>query len=727
MRRESKGGLFSIKYSLKVARAVGYGKSWKSVHSKNTCKTCAYGMGGQHGGMTNESGTRLEVCKKSIQAQLTDIQDEIPQEVFAKRSIEELADMPPLELEQLGRLNCPLYKGKGDTHYSPISWDDSFSIASERLKAVDPHRSFFYSSGRSSNEAAFLLQLFTRVYGTNNINNCSYYCHQASGVGLNNTIGSGTATIEVADLKKADLIFVIGANPSSNHPRFLTELMHCRRRGGSVIIINPVKEPGLLKFSIPSDLRSMLSGGSDIASMYVQPHIGSDVALMQGIGKAIVESQSGVASAYIAAHTTGFDVYKAELAKRSWTELEQACQVSKQTMKEIARCYSESTNTVFAWCMGITHHKNGVDNVEEIVNLSLLRGMIGKRGAGLLPLRGHSNVQGIGSMGVTPVLKEQILENLEAHLGITVPLETGMDTMACMHAASNGGIDAALLLGGNLYGSNPNSTFAADALNKIPFKIFINTTINQSHVFGVDGEVMVFPCSARDEERQKTTQESMFNFVRMSDGGIVRLNNVKSEVDIISELAERICGTNPLDFSTFKSHSNIRSAISSVIPGFESLSKIDETGKEFQIPGRTLQDPEFPTANKKSEFTIHPLPNSKSRAGENNYSLMTVRSEGQFNTIIYEDRDLFRDQTERWVVLMNEEDMKQSALVPDTLVDINSDTGVMEAVKVRPFDIARGCLLTYFPEANVLSSTEVDPRSKTPAFKSISVTLVIRN
>jgi len=723
MTKESKGGLSSIVYSLKVGRVVGYRNSWRSMRSKNTCKTCAYGMGGQHGGMTNEAGTYLEICKKSIQAQLTDIQDEIPREVFAQKSIGELAGMPPLKLERLGRLNYPVYKKNGESHYSPISWEEALETASEHFKAASPNRTFFYSSGRSSNEAAFLLQIFARVYGTNNINSCSYYCHQASGVGLTNTIGSGTATIEVEDLKKADLIFVIGANPSSNHPRFLTELMHCRRRGGNVVVINPVKEPGLLRFSIPSDVRSMLGGGSDIASMYVQPRIGGDVALLQGIGKALLEVKSRTDEGYIAAHTTGFDVYADWLKSLSWAEIEAGSQVSVEKIQEIALRYSESTNTVFAWSMGITHHRNGVDNVEEIVNLALLRGMVGKPGSGLLPLRGHSNVQGIGSMGVTPALKEQVLQNLEQQLGIVVPAEKGMDTMACMTAASNGEIDAALLLGGNLYGSNPNSAFASDALNKIPFKLFINTTINQSHVFGVGGEVMVLPCAARDEEKQKTTQESMFNFVRMSDGGIVRLNNVKSEVDIISELAERICGASPLDFSTFKSHANIRSAISAVIPGFESLSKLDNTGKEFQISGRTFHDPGFPTANKKAKFTVHPIPKANRRDGENVYSLMSVRSEGQFNTIIYEDKDLFRDQTERWIVLMNQEDMKSSGIVADTLVDIKSDTGVMEAVKVRPFDIARGCLLSYFPEANVLSSTEVDVRSKTPAFKSIPVTL----
>ncbi|MBL4754676.1 MAG: FdhF/YdeP family oxidoreductase [Flavobacteriales bacterium] len=716
-----------MKYSLKVAGTVGYRKFWRSLRSKNTCKTCAYGMGGQRGGMTNEAGTFFEVCKKSIQAQLTDIQDEIPKTVFVEKSLADLKAMSPLELERLGRLNYPLRKHKGDTHYLPISWDEAFISIASRFKEADPARTFFYSSGRSSNEAAFLLQIFARVYGTNNINNCSYYCHQASGVGLTNTIGSGTATIEVEDLKKADLIFVIGANPSSNHPRFLTELMHCRRRGGKVVVINPVKEPGLVRFSIPSDISSMLSGGSEIASMYVQPRIGGDLALLQGVGKALLEKGEPVAKDFIKQHTNAFKSYVGYLESLTWKEIVQRCQVSEERVRAIASVYAESKNAVFAWCMGITHHTNGVDAVEEIVNVALLRGMVGKSGAGLLPLRGHSNVQGIGSMGVTPALKDQVMKNLEDHLGVVVPNQKGMDTMACMNAAHEGSIDAALLLGGNLYGSNPNSAYAASALNKIPFKLFISTTLNQSHVFGVDEEVVVLPCAARDEEEQKTTQESMFNFVRMSDGGIVRLNNVKSEVEIISDIAKRVCTNATLDFSAFKRHSNIRSAIAAVIPGFEALEKLDDLGDEFQVSGRVLHEARFSTSDKRALFTVHDIRKQSPQIEQPGYSLMTVRSEGQFNTIIYEDKDLFRDQTERWVVLMNEKDMAETGIAADALVDIKSDTGVMKSVKARPFNIARGCLLSYFPEANVLASTEVDERSRTPGFKSIQVTLTICN
>jgi len=531
----------------------------------------------------------------------------------------------------------------------------------------------------------------------------------------------------VEDLKKADLIFVIGANPSSNHPRFLTELMHCRRRGGKVIIVNPVVEPGLVRFSIPSDIKSMLTGGSEIASIYVQPKIGGDLALLTGIGKALSERGESMDQAFIERHTSGFEGYVAHLGSTSWPELEDGSQVPRQVMEELGKIYSESKNTVFAWCMGITHHKNGVDNVEEIVNLSLLRGMIGKPGAGLLPLRGHSNVQGIGSMGVTPVLKETVLKKLEEQLGIVVPNEKGMDTMACINAANAGEIDAALLLGGNLYGSNPNSKYAEHALGNIRFKVFINTTLNQSHVYGVEDEVVILPCCARDEEKQSTTQESMFNFVRISDGGIVRLNNVRSEIDIISDMAEGVCGNAAIDFGQFREHSNIRTAIAKVIPGFEPLAAVGGSGEEFQITGRTFHAPGFPTSDKRAKFTVHELPNGKAKETEYAYTLMTVRSEGQFNTIIYEEQDLFRDQTERWIVLMNEKDMEDSGIGENDLVDLRSKTGIMEAVKAKPFNIARGCLMSYFPEANALTSTEVDARSKTPAFKSVDVEVIPRN
>ncbi|PCJ81125.1 MAG: histidine kinase [Flavobacteriales bacterium] len=720
MKKKSVAGLSSIKYTIQAANQVGYGKLYKALKSKNTCKTCAYGMGGQKGGMRNEAGEHLQFCKKSVQAQLSDIQPEIPLSLFKENSIEELKKLSGRELEQLGRFNYPLYKKEGDKHYSPINWDEALSKIINKLKETDPNRTFFYSSGRSSNEAAFILQLFVRLYGTNNINNCSYYCHQASGVGLNATIGSGTATIELSDLKNSDLIFVIGANPSSNHPRFVTELMHCRRRKGEVIVINPAKEQGLVKFTVPSDVKSMLSGGSEIASEYIQPNIGGDIALLKGISKAL--SKDAINHEFIANHTSGFDEYWKDIQKTSWEEITENSGVSKEQIERVAAIYAKAQNVVFAWAMGITHHKYGVENVESIVNLALLRGMVGQKNAGLLPLRGHSNVQGIGSMGVAPALKEKVFQNIENHLGVKMPVTSGWDTMSCMEAATEGKVDAAFLLGGNLYGSNPDSNFSKKALDNIPFKIFVNTTMNKGHLHGVEGETIILPCAARDEEKQSTTQESMFNFVRMSDGGIVRLNNVRSEVDIICDMAVAILGETPLRFSEFKNHQNIRKAIAATIPGFEKMDEMDETKEEFQINRRTYHQPEFATPDKKAKFTVVIIPENTTQNGQ--FKMMSVRSEGQFNTIVYEEKDEWRGQTERWVVLMNPKDISRLGLQQNDKVTLKSKSGKMKGVKAREFDITIGNVLGYFPENNVLVSTEIDSRSRTPGFKSTIIEII---
>jgi len=716
------GGFSSIKYSLNVAKEVGVLPLYKTLSSKNTCKTCALGMGGQKGGMHNEAGDFPEVCKKSIQAQLTDIQPEIPPSLFQQKSIEELKKIPPFLLERLGRLNHPLYKKKGDTHFSTISWEDAMQKIISGIKGTKPERSFFYSSGRSSNETAFLLQLFVRMYGTNNINNCSYFCHQASGVGMASTLGTGTATIGLDDLHHADMIFVIGANPASNHPRYLKELIKCNRRGGEVIVINPLKEPGLERFAIPSDTRSMLTaGGSKVATQYIQPNIGGDIALLKGIAKYVIES-GAVDDHFTTSFTNNFEEFKQDILNTSWENITTNSGINKEEIIRIAQLYCQAKNVIFSWAMGITHHDHGVDNVEAIVNLALLRGMAGRKGAGLLPLRGHSNVQGIGSMGVAPELKEKVFKNIESKLGIQLPATPGMDTLACINASLAGAIDTALFVGGNLYASSPDSPFAEKALGAIPFKVFMTTTLNQGHLFGTEGEVIILPVAARDEEKQSTTQESMFNFVRLSDGGIVRLNNVKSETDIICDIALGVLGEEKIKFSEFKKHNNIRKAIAAVIPGFDSLENIGETKEEFEIKGRVLKNPEFPTPNKKANFRVVAIP--KLKGEKNEFRLMTNRSEGQFNSIIYEEKDLFRGQTERWIVLMNKEDIARLGLKENDKVTIENSTGKMVGVKVKAYDISRGSLMAYYPEANVLIPATADKRSKTPSFKSVAVKII---
>lgn len=721
------GGARKILYTLQTVRRMGLLNSAKALNSHNACKACALGMGGQRGGMTDEQGEFPSVCNKSIQAQSTDIQPPIPPEVF-QHSLADFRELSGHQLEHLGRLNTPLYKSAASDHYQPIDWERALDITANGFAAVSPQRSFFYSSGRSSNEAGFVLQLLARLYGTNNVNNCSYYCHQATGVGLGNSIGTGTATVELEDLDGCDLIFVIGANPASNHPRFIYKLRACAERGGQVVVINPAKEPGLVRFALPKSARSLIAGGSQIATEYLQPNIGSDLALFTGLAKALLEAET-VDRAFISAYTDDFAAYSAHLNAIAWQDIVVQCGIPQSEIERIAELYGRAQHAVFAWGMGITHHRHGVENVEAIANLALLRGMLGRPHAGLLPLRGHSNVQGIGTIGVKPVLPEDVLTRMEAAFGFSFPQGKGMDTLACLEAAAEGAIDAALMMGGNLYEATPHSAWAEEALYRIPFKVYLTTTLNRGHFHGHDGgETLILPVTARDEEWQPTTQESMFNYVRLSDGGITRLDNVRPEVAILCDIATRLLVDSPVDFTAFKSHRRIREAIAATVPGLEALKDIDVAKQEFHIHGRILHTPVFNTPSGRARFVPHCLESTPSESrSPYPFMLASVRSEGQFNSIIYEEKDSYRGTTDRRTILMNSDDMVRLGLSPGDRTVVRSAHGEMADVRVQPFGLPTGNVLAYYPEANVLIGTERDPRSKTPAFKSVPVTVLGRD
>jgi molybdopterin-dependent oxidoreductase alpha subunit len=715
----SGGGWAAIRYTLRMANRVGWRRLWRAMTTRNACKTCALGMGGQAGGMRNEAGHWPEVCKKSLQAMVADMQEGLRPEFFRRYSIAQLRTLSPRELEWCGRLTEPLHAGPADAHYRVIPWDDALGRLAEQLRRTSPLESFFYASGRSSNEAGFLLQLFARLYGTNYVNNCSYYCHQASGVGLTRSLGTGTATVTLDDVENADLFVLIGGNPASNHPRLMRSLMTIRRRGGHVIVVNPVKEVGLVNFSVPSDLRSLLFG-SKIASLYVQPHIGGDIALLTGVAKALLERKA-VDAAFIAEATEGFEAYANGVRATSWDEIERGSGVGRAQVEPVADLYAAAKSAVFGWTMGITHHEHGVANVQSIVNLALLRGMAGRPKAGLLPIRGHSNVQGIGSVGVTPTLKEAIFHKLEARLGVKLPTTPGRDTMACLRAAESGEMRAALCLGGNLFGSNPDAKFATRALAKLELIAYLNTTLNTGHAWGRGRETLILPVLARDEEPGATTQESMFNFVRLSDGGPARLQGPRAEIDPIASLGQLVFGPSaPVDWEALRDHCRVRRLIAEVVPGFEKLGDIDRTREEFHIPGRIFHAPRFATPSGKAQFAAHPLPPPRP---EGELRLMTVRSEGQFNTVVYEEEDIYRGQERRDVILLNPADIERLGLRPDQRVTVRSAAGEMPHILVRPFDIRAGNALMYFPEANILVPTTTDPDSKTPAFKSVVITL----
>jgi len=741
---KSGGGWPAVWYTWRKARqAGGILKLWKAMRSKNACKTCALGMGGQRGGMVNELGHFPEVCKKSLQAMVADMQGAIRSDFWKKYSVRDLQQLSPRELEACGRLVEPVVYTRDTGRYTPISWDDAIGRIVTKLRGTPADETFWYFSGRSSNEAGFLLQLFARLYGTNNVNNCSFYCHQASGVGLASVTGSGTATIELEDLEHADLVFVIGGNPASNHPRLMRTLLHVRRRGGEVIAINPLVETGLVRFSVPSDAKSLLFG-SKIASLYVQPHIGGDLALLTGIAKRIVEMGAHDES-FLNNHCQGWPELKSQLAEVSWDEIIAKSGVTQAELHEMAKRYAAAKNVVFSWTMGITHHAHGVKNVQAICNLALLRGMAGRPGCGLMPIRGHSNVQGIGSVGVMPKLKDAIFDRLQNHFGVELPTTPGRDTMACMDGATTGELKVGFCLGGNLYGSNPDSTYAEKSLNNLDQLVYLSTTLNTGHAYGLARETIILPVSARDEEPEPTTQESMFNFIRMSDGGPKRHVGTRSEIEIIASIADGVfasnvatggspvanaageppAATSPFDWNSMRSPAQIRLAIARIIPGFEKLAEIDKSKQEFQINGRTFHTPQFATPDGRARLHTHDLP-VLAGTGPDEIRLMTIRSEGQFNTVVYEDEDVYRGIDRRDVILLHSDDLRRFGVKDTDLVSIHGPAGSMHNIRATAFDKLRpGNAAMYYPECNVLVSRELDPQSKTPAFKGVIVRVEI--
>jgi molybdopterin-dependent oxidoreductase alpha subunit len=733
----SGGGWPAIWYTLRKGReAGGIWKLWKAMRSKNACKTCALGMGGQRGGMVNEQGHFPEVCKKSLQAMVADMQGAISPEFWQEYSTDDLKQLTPRELENCGRLTQPLLYTPELRRYQPISWEHAYERIVGKLRQITPDESFWYFSGRSSNEAGFLLQLFARLYGTNNVNNCSFYCHQASGVGLASSTGSGTATIMLEDLDHADMVFVIGGNPASNHPRLMRTLMEVRRRGGEVIVINPIVETGLVNFKVPSDVRSLFFG-TKIASLYIQPHIGGDLALLTGVAKRIVELNAHDSS-FLTDHCIHWPELSENLSNATWDEIISKSGVAYEQIDEIARRYAKAKNVVFSWTMGITHHAHGVQNVQAIANLGLMRGMVGRPGAGLLPIRGHSNVQGIGSVGVTPKLKDILFDRLQSLFGVSLPITVGLDTMGCIESAARGELKFGFCLGGNLYGSNPDASFAQSALENLDTLVYLSTTLNTGHAFGLARETIILPVLARDEEPQATTQESMFNLVRLSDGGPRRHAGPKSEVEVIGAIAHQLAvgepasagvrsgvpnGLSTIDWKSMRNTGRIRESIAAIVPGFENIKDIDRTKEEFQIGGRIFHEPKFATSDGKAVLHTHTMPDLHGTAlGE--LRMMTIRSEGQFNTVVYEDYDLYRGVEDRRVILMHPEDIELHGLEENALITVYGPAGSMPKVRVHRFpQIKAGNAAMYYPECNVLVSRRLDPDSKTPAFKCVVVIL----
>ena len=726
------GGLPIIQYWAQKTLSPQGPQIWKTLLHKSACLSCAWGTGGQNGGFINELEEPLQRCMKSVQAIASELQPGLSDHFFARHTIAELQALTSREADRLGRLSFPVIRRAGADHYERISWEEIYQLTTAAF-SLPPERVASYSSGRSSNEAAYLLQLMVRALGSNNLADCSDLCHAPSTVSLNKVFGTGTSMVSLESLRQADCVVLVGSNAPANHPRLMNELIELRDRGGKVIAINPVKEVGLVKFGSPAHPLRLVQG-EDIASLFLQPIPGSDLALFVGIQKVLLE-RGWVQYDYLKAHTENWQGVIDQVTATDWDTIVATCGLSRSEIIAAAEMIHSSKNVVFAWAMGITHQANSVDNIFSIANTALMTGNVGKPGAGMMPIRGHSNVQGFGSMGVTAHLKDSIREALETLLGKSLKREPGYDARALIEASDRGEVDTLLCLGGNLYAANPDLAQAKRALGNIDTIIYLATKPNQGHFHGLARQnTIIVPVYARFENPHKTTVESGNNFVRLNSPGKTHLKeaDLVSEIDFLAELAHRLHGDQPIDWRRLHDPRYVRQLIAQTIPGYEKIGEIDDTNAEFTIGGRIFLEPKFPTPSGKAEMQPTPLPNLTLPTLQDFglsavphpalvLALITGRSYGQHNTVVYKEADEYRGMPHRQCILMNPIDAQQAGFAQHQRVSVRGDAGQLDSIEIIFGEVRSGAALMFYPEANVLMKARIEPRAGTPAYKRVPV------
>ncbi len=729
------GGISLVKYWAEKTLSPQGKKLWETLNHKSACLSCAWGTGGQKGGFTNETGESLQRCAKSVEAISAELQPPIKSHFFEKYTISELQKLTSLECDRLGRLSYPLILRQGTNYYERISWQEVYDIA-EKAFSKKPDYIASYSSGRSSNEAAYLLQLMMRSMGSNNLADCSDLCHAPSTIGLKKVFGSGTSMVSLESLKYSDCVVLIGSNAPANHPRLMNELIKLRDRGGKVIIINPQIEIGLLKFASPAfPIKSLLKGGSSISTIYLQLIPGSDTALLIGIQKSLIQ-QDLIKLDYLKYYTEGWEKVIETAKNTPWQTICDACGLSQEEIEEAAYLIGKSQKVVFAWAMGITQQKNGVDNVQAIANTALITGNAGKLGAGTMPIRGHSNVQGFGSMGVSVKPNQKLQEALSRMFGISVDTSKGYRARHLIDAAEAGKIDTLFCLGGNLYGANPDLNQAKLAFSKIETIFYVATKPNLGHFHGLAKEnTIILPVFTRFENPHKTTTESGNNFVRLNDEGKSHITPDKgeliSEVELITEIAHRCLGEKPVNWPKLQETEYVRELIAKTIPGYGKIGEIDKTKAEFTIQGRIFTQPKFSTPSGKAQMSVTPLPDlsmpdlASFGIQETAKGIVVIlgsgRSYGQHNTVVYNQADKYRGMPHRYCILMNYRDVNKAGLQEHQRVTVKGDAGSLENVEIICGGMREGTAFMFYPESNVLFSANIDPKSGTPAYKRIPV------
>jgi molybdopterin-dependent oxidoreductase alpha subunit len=693
----------------------------------------------------------------------------ITPDFFRRWSVSELSRQSDMWLNDQGRLTHPMLLRRGSDFYEPVAWDEAFKLIAGELNALaTPDEAVFYTSGRTSNEAAFLYQLFVRAYGTNNLPDCSNMCHESSGSALTESIGVGKGTVTLEDFAEAEAIFVIGQNPGTNHPRMLSTLQAAKRRGCRIVHINPLPEAGMSRFKHPQEIFDTLVGrGTQLADLFLQVRINGDVALLQGICKEVLEAESRRAGVvldhdFINAHTTGFTEFAAALDKVGWDDITEGCGIAREEIREAARIFIESKRTIFCWAMGLTQHKNAVANIQEIVNLLLLRGQIGQTGAGVCPVRGHSNVQGDRTMGIWERPTPAFLDALAKEFDFAPPRTHGFDTVEAIKAMHAGRAKVFFAMGGNFLSATPDTEYTAEALRRLRLTVQVSTKLNRAHL--ITGEqALILPCLGRTEiDRQATGEqfvsaENSMGVVQSSRGNLEPASTeLLSEVMIVARLAEAtFAGTRKVGVNSSErgdgensdtrgdgvnsgarvgvnwlelaaNYDLIRERISRVVVGFENYNERVRHPGGFYLPN-LAREREWKTASGKAQFTVHELPRHALAPGQ--FLMMTIRSHDQFNTTIYGLDDRYRGiRNERRIVLLNPEDIREAGLTEGAIVDLISHFEGEERIARRfivvPYSIPRRSAATYFPETNVLVPIRsVADKSNTPASKSVVISL----
>ncbi len=664
---------------------------------------------------------------------------------FAAHSISSLRGQSDHQLEHHGRLSEPVVKREGSDHYQPITWPDAYALVAHTLRALpSPNDAVFYTSGRTSNEAAFVYQLLARTLGTNNLPDCSNMCHESSGKGMLSTIGVGKGTVQLDDFEHADCIFVIGQNPGTNHPRMLSTLRAAHARGCAVVAVNPIKERGLESFAHPQKGLGVVGVGSPVASHWARVRINGDVAFLKGVMKVALEKDrrdGGVFDHdFIRDHTSGYDALVADLDATSFDDCVQGSGVSREVIDEIGALYARSKRVIVCWAMGITQHENGVDNVRAIINLLLLGGHIGREGAGACPVRGHSNVQGDRTMGIYEAPSEAFLQGIDRVMpdGKKAPRAHGYDVVHAIEAFEQGKASFFMAMGGNLVAAAPDTARVDAALQKATLTVSVSTKLNRTHL-SCGAQSLILPCLGRsDIDMTCDVEKSEENFVTVENSmGVVHRSQghleppsqtLKSEVEIVARIGSALHDDNAHQsyWAAFCHYPHVRDVIAVAIPGFDNMEERVKDKDGFVLRN-SAREREWKTTGEKAHFTVVELPRWQLKDDE--LLLMTIRSHDQFNTTVYDNDDRYRGvYNQRDVLFISPHDLNILGLRDGDRVDIkNTDCGrerVVRGFVARAFDLPNGCVAGYFPELNALVPLERRAReSHTPSSKSVVVTV----